>query len=262
MADLSEYGPLLNLDNIKRLFKGERGSLYAQHENGSTTGYREPSNMAGTGKKLQNPSAKTLFMEPRAAYGLNSWINDEYLGTELKPTLDANNKLTAVEVHATEDVPRRNITKGQVLSKIPATMVPDVGLLPVEIGGRGFVSPIGEKTGNKVHWGNKIVEVHEPKLKGKLGIAAALASGAGAASAGELRKAAGDVAESALPWWMTGGNAGPADENEQVDLRQRMAEAGAKAGAGRGNPVYDPRKLDQTIEMPAEYKAGGRVRII
>lgn len=263
MAEFDSYEPLLNLPDVRKLFKGERGSLYALHNNGSTTAYREPSNMPGTGKKMQSPSAKTLFMDSKAAAGLHGWINDEYLGTELRPAVDKNNKLIAVEVHATDDVPRRNITKGQVLSKIPATMSPEVGLLPVEIGGRGFVSPVGEKTGNKIHWGNKIAEVHEPsKLKGKLGIAAALASGTGAASAGELRKAAGDVAESMLPWWMTGGNAGPADEDEQVASRYRMAEAGAKAGAGRGNPNYDPRLNKKPIEMPSEYKAGGRVRII
>jgi len=39
-------------------------------------------------------------------------------------------------------------------------------------------------------------------------------------------------------------------------------DAGEKAGAGRGNPNYDPRLPKQPIEMPTEYKVGGRVRII
>jgi hypothetical protein len=147
-----------NLPDVQNVFETARGSVYAQHTDGSTTGFREPSNMPGTGQEMQPRSAKTVFMETQPAQSLQSWISDEYIGTKLVPTLDENNKLKGVEVHSTDDIPKRNITKGQVLSKLPATMSPSQGLHPVEILPSGFESPVGSK-GKDVHIGSKITKI-------------------------------------------------------------------------------------------------------
>lgn len=154
-----DFGPLTKLDDVQNLLVGERGSMYAQHSDSSTTGYREPSDQKGTGKQLQGKSVKTLFMEPKAAQALSTWVDDEYIGTKLKPVLGADNKLSHVEVHATDDVPRRNVKAGDVLSKIPASTQAQVGHRPVEIGAKGFESPLGKKTGNNIHWGSPIAAV-------------------------------------------------------------------------------------------------------
>jgi hypothetical protein len=154
-----DFGPLTKLDDVQNLLVGERGSMYAQHSDSSTTGYREPSDRKGTGKQIQGRSAKTLFMEPKAAQALSTWVDDEYIGTKLKPVLGADNKLSHVEVHATDDVPRRNVKAGDVLSKIPASTQAQVGYRPVEIGAKGFESPLGSKTGNNIHWGSPIAAI-------------------------------------------------------------------------------------------------------
>jgi hypothetical protein len=269
MADYNDWANLVaGADDATHIFKGARGSLYVQHADGTTTGFREPSNRAGTGMKAQPRSTKTIYTDKNNAIRLNDFLNHEYSGTTLTPQI-TNGKLSGVNVIATDDVsyPSYSYKKGQTLAQIPAVMTPQEGLLPLEFSSpKAFTSPIGQQTGKLVHYGNPIKEVTAIPTKlgtaGKIGLAAALASGAGAASAGDLRQAAGNVAESMLPWWMTGGNAGEADESEQVARRYRMAEAGAKAGAGRGNPIYDPRIPTQPVEMPTEYKVGGRVRII
>jgi hypothetical protein len=149
---------LNSLPDVQNVLETARGSVYAQHSDGSTTGFREPSNMPGTGQEMQPRSAKTIYMDTKPAGALQSWISDEYIGTKLVPTLDEKNNLKGVEVHSTDDVSKRNITKGQVLSKLPATMTPTEGLHPVEIAKTGFESPIGSK-GQDVHIGSKITKV-------------------------------------------------------------------------------------------------------
>jgi hypothetical protein len=112
---------------------------------------------------------------------------------------------------------------------------------PVEI--FGSESPIGS-SGRNIHFGNAITEVHPKpsRLGGKLGVAAALTSGAGAASAGELKQAAGDVAESFLPIGLTP-SALNTDENAELDRRRKMPPTIDKARGG-------------TIKMPDEYSQG------
>jgi hypothetical protein len=267
--DYDEWAKLVaNADDATHIFKGARGSLYVQHNDGTTTGFREPSNRPGTGMQQQSRSIKTVYTDKDNAIRLRDFLNHEYSGTQLTPQT-TNGKLSGINVVATDDVsyPSYSYKKGQTIAQIPAVMTPQEGLLPLEFSSpKAFSSPIGQQTGKLVHYGNPIKEITPipPKTSatGKIGLATALASGVGAASAGELGQAAGNIAESMLPWWATGMNAGPEDESEQVALRQRMAEAGAKAGAGRGNPNYDPRLLRQPIEMPSNYKDGGRTRII
>jgi hypothetical protein len=79
-------------------------------------------------------------------------------------------------------------------------------------------------------------------LGGKLGLAAALASGTGAASAGELRQAAGDVAESFLPLGLTP-SALNTNENEALAKKRLLPPTIDKARGG-------------AIRMPEEYTQG------
>ena len=153
--------PKISSSPVTGYFIGERGSAYAQHKDGLTTGYRKPTDdTSNAGKTLQPSSSKTLFMEPRAVDALHSWITDEYIGTQLEPAMNENGKLSHVEVHSTDDVPRRGIKKGQVLSKIPATTQVAEGLHPVEFHGqKSFVSPVGSKTGKEVHYGSPVKAV-------------------------------------------------------------------------------------------------------
>jgi hypothetical protein len=153
--------PKISSSPVMGYFIGERGSAYAQHKDGLTTGYRKPTDdTSNAGKTLQPSSSKTLFMEPRAVDALHSWITDEYIGTQLEPVMNENGKLSHVEVHSTDDVPRRGIKKGQVLSKIPATTQVAKGLQPVEFHGQSsFVSPVGSKTGKEVHYGSPVAKI-------------------------------------------------------------------------------------------------------
>jgi hypothetical protein len=130
---------------------------------------------------------------------------------------------------------------GTTLVQAPYTTKPAVGMNPVEIW--GSQSPIGSSGGN-IHFGNAITEVHPKpsRLGGKLGVAAALASGTGAASAGELRQAAGDVAESFLPLGLTP-SALNTNENEALAKKRLLPPTIDKARGG-------------AIRMPEEYTQG------
>jgi hypothetical protein len=125
------------------------------HKDNSTTGFREPSDRTGEGQKLQPKSTKTIFMDTKPAGALQSWMMDEHIGTRLIPNLDANNKLTGVHVYATDDIPKRNMKAGQLLTTIPAQLAPQQGLHPIEIG--NFDSPKGSK--GDIHYGTKITNV-------------------------------------------------------------------------------------------------------
>jgi len=257
------YDPLFTLptgvEDIESVFKTGRGSTYAHHADTTTTRNRSGANHTDKSTGVQQRSGKTIYMDPSDVNKVAGIYQNSEMATKFVPVLDNGKPTGQVALQLMEDYGPRKA--GSILAQAPYSTKPAVGMNPVEIW--GSESPMGS-SGRNIHFGNAITEVHPKpaRLSGKAGIAAALASGAGAASAGELQKAAGDVAESVLPWWMTGGNAGPADEDEQVALKLRMAEAGAKAGAGRGNPNYDPRLPKTPIEIPADYKTGGRVRII
>ena len=257
------YDPLFNLptgvEDIESVFKTGRGSTYAHHADTTTTRNRSGANHTDKSTGIQQRSGKTIYMDPSDVNKVAGIYQNSEMATKFVPVLDNGKPTGQVALQLMEDYGPRKA--GSILAQAPYSTKPAVGMNPVEIW--GSESPMGS-SGRNIHFGNAITEVHPKpaRLSGKAGIAAALASGAGAASAGELQKAAGDVAESVLPWWMTGGNAGPADEDEQIALKRRMAEAGAKAGAGRGNPNYDPRLPKKPIEIPADYKTGGRVRII
>jgi hypothetical protein len=273
---MDQYQELLKAlgkaDDVEYLFTGARGSKYASHKDASTTGFRIPSDRKNqTAPELQPKSNKTLFMSERDAGNLKGWVDNEALGTRLEPLI-VDGKFAGLKVISTENldfpsygkIPARSYKVGQTLATIPASIIPQEGLLPIELGGRGFESPIGTRAveSRRIHIGNPITEV-VPKSNwaGKAGIAAALAGGAGAASAGDFRRAAGDVVESFLPLGITPSTLAPGTltpeqraASDAATQRKRQQEKAAKMKA--------QSLLRTGVPMPDEYRRGGRVRMI
>jgi hypothetical protein len=237
------YDPLFKLpsgvDDIEAVFKTARGSTYAHHADATTTGNREPSNQKGTGSKIQSRSGKTIYMDPKHVNQMAGLYQNTEMATKFVPIFENGKPTGQVALQLLEDYGPKKA--GTTLVQAPYTTKPAVGMNPVEIW--GSQSPIGSSGGN-IHFGNAITEVHPKpsRLGGKLGLAAALASGTGAASAGELRQAAGDVAESFLPLGLTP-SALNTNENEALAKKRLLPPTIDKARGG-------------AIRMPEEYTQG------
>jgi hypothetical protein len=237
------YDPLFKLptgvDDIESVFKTARGSTYAHHANRTTTGNREPSNKKGTGQEIQNRSGKTIYMDPKHVNQVAGLFQNTEMATKFVPIFENGKETGKVALQLTEDYGPKKA--GTTLVQVPYTTKPAVGLNPVEIW--GSQSPIGSSGGN-VHFGNAITEVHPKpsRLGGKLGVAAALLGGTGAANAGEYRKAAGDVAEAFLPLGLTPTELMP-NEASDLEARRKMA------------PTIDKQK-GGSIQMPDSYTSG------
>jgi hypothetical protein len=158
---MEEFGPLLKLDDVHTLFEGERGSMYAHHTNGKTTAYREPSNMPGTGKKLQHTSGRTLYVPDEHVDDMLRIFQNKNIASEMVPSEDGQH----LQVKATE--PGKNyytnakypegFKPGDVLASAPVKGKPAVGTAPIELFGSNK-SPIGSEGGG-VHFGSKITRV-------------------------------------------------------------------------------------------------------
>ena len=251
---------LTGLPDVTHLFKGARGSLYAHH-GGKTTAFREPSNMPGTGKKIQDPSARTLYIPSNELDDLMRPFRNKNIATELMPSSDG--KQLQIRALAPGEMPftRQPFKTNDILASVPVSRIPYVGAAPIELFG-SHISPIGSD-GRGVHWGSEIKEVHPTakKISGKLGIAGALFGGTGAANAGEYRKAAGDVAESFMPLGLTpsplGNATRPVGEREAED--QAYA---AKKAAEQERALKAQALLRRGVPMPDGFAVGGRVRLI
>ena len=158
---MEEFKPLLGLDDVHSVFEGARGSLYAHHNAGKTTAYREPSDMPGTGKKLQNPSIRTLYVPSDGAEDLIRTFKNKNIATELVASGDGKQ----LQVRATEpgknywtskDYPN-GFKAGDILTSVPVSGKPAVGMAPIELFGSNK-SPIGSK-GSGVHFGSEIMRV-------------------------------------------------------------------------------------------------------
>jgi hypothetical protein len=237
------YDPLFKLpsgvDDIEAVFKTARGSSYAHHTDATTTGNREPSNQKGTGPKIQTRSGKTIYMDPKYVNQMAGLYQNTEMATKFVPIFENGKPTGQVALQLLEDYGPKKA--GTTLVQAPYTTKPAVGMNPVEIW--GSQSPIGSSGGN-IHFGNAITEVHPKpsRLGGKLGLAAALASGTGAASAGELRQAAGDVAESFLPLGLTPSTLNT-NENEELAKSRKKPPTIDKARGG-------------SVRMPDEYSQG------
>jgi hypothetical protein len=227
-----EYDPLFKLptglEDIESVFKTARGSTYAHHADTTSTRNRSGANHTDKSTGIQQRSGKTIYLDPKSVNQIAGLYQNAEIGTKLVPLM-ANGKLTGeLALQLTEDYGPKKA--GTVLAKAPYKIKPEVGLNPVEL--FGSESPIGS-SGRNVHFGNAITEVHPKpsRLGGKLGIAATLASGTGAASAGELRQAAGDVAESFLPLGLTP-SALNTNEDEELAKRRKMPPTISKSRGG------------------------------
>ena len=227
-----DYESLLKLktgiEDIEFLFKTARGSTYAHHADTTTTGFREPSNQKNTGSKIQPRSGKTIYIDSNDAKELASLYQNVDRATKFVPVIKDGKETGKVALVNTENYGPQKA--GTVIATAPYLTKPVVGMSPVEIW--GSESPMGS-SGSNIHFGTAITEVQpkSPKLSGKLGIAAALASGTGAASAGELRQAAGDVAESFLPIGLTPSALNTGDTEELIK-RRKMPPTIDKARGG------------------------------
>ena len=259
------YDPLFNLpsgtEDIESVFKTMRpsdpshpGSFYAHHADNTTTANREPSDRKGKGQELQQRSGKTIYMDPNHVKAIAGIYQNTEMATKLVPLIKDGKYIDGVALQYMEDYGPKKA--GSTIVQAPYQTKPAVGLNPVEISGSAE-SPKGS-SGRNIHFGNAITEVHPKpaRLSGKLGVGAALLGGAGAASAGEYRKAAGDVAESFLPPWLTPSETNLnepellARRNELFAQRKRSQEASWGGEGKRG------------VTMPDDYAAGGRVRLI
>jgi len=237
------YDPLFKLptgtDDIESVFKTARGSTYAHHADTTSTRNRSGANHKDTSTGIQQRSGKTIYMDPKDVDKVAGLYQNAETATKFVRVFENGKDTGKLALQYTEDYGPKKA--GTTLAQVPYTNKPAVGLNPVEI--FGSESPIGS-SGRNIHFGNVITEVHPKpsRLGGKLGIAAALASGTGAASAGELRQAAGDVVESFLPIGLTP-SALNTNENEELAKRRKMLPTISKARGG-------------VIKMPAEYSSG------
>jgi hypothetical protein len=177
-----------------------------------------------------------VFLEPKDLYSISGDFQNPDMATRIDPVKGQKLALTLTENYGP-------IKAGTVLRQVPYSMEPKVGLHPVEAW--EVASPKGDY-GSGIHFGNKITEVNPrpDRLKqagnvaGKVGIAAGLAGAAGAASAGEYRKAAGMLGEMALPWW-----AGGSDLATDEEARKMAEKAYGKKSGG-------------SVRMPSDYSNG------
>ena len=227
-----DYESLLKLktgiEDIEFLFKTARGSTYAHHADTTSTRNRSGANHTDKSTGIQQRSGRTIYMDPNAVNSIAGLYQNAEMATKFVPVMKNDKPTGKVMLQLTEDYGPKKA--GTVLAMAPYTTKPAVGMNPVEL--FGSESPIGS-SGRNIHFGNVITEVQpkSPKLSGKLGIAAALASGTGAASAGELRQAAGDVAESFLPIGLTPSSLNTG-ETEELIKRRKMPPTIDKARGG------------------------------
>jgi hypothetical protein len=227
-----DYESLLKLktgiEDIEFLFKTARGSTYAHHADTTSTRNRSGADHTDKSTGIQQRSGRTIYMSPDAVNSIAGLYQNAEMATKFVPVMENGKPTGKVALQLLEDYGPKKA--GTVLATAPYTTKPVVGMSPVEI--FGSESPMGS-SGRNIHFGNVITEV-QPKparLGGKLGIAAALASGTGAASAGELRQAAGDVAESFLPIGLTPSTLNTGDTEELIK-RRKMPPTIDKARGG------------------------------
>lgn len=162
------YDIFQEIPNVKSFFKTERKkdtpSLYAHMDDFTTQGYREPSNRAGEGYKMQNKSGKTVFVKDTE--NLIRAFKNKDIHTEIQAT--PNKTLQVIAKEPGSSMFFGKFEKDQVLAEVPFETAPKVGMYPLELnankvnGVNPNVSPIGYD-GRGIHFGSEITEV-VPKL--------------------------------------------------------------------------------------------------
>ena len=242
------------IEDIESVFKTERGSTYAHHADATTTRNRSGQKHKDTTTGIQPRSGKTVFMSPADVSVLGGLFQNPDMATKVVPSVGPNGKPTGkAQVVLLQDYGPRKA--GSVLTEVPYTTKPQVGLAPVEI--FKSESPIGD-AGRGIHFGNKITEVHpKPARLGGKFAAAALATGAGSASAGDLRKAAGNVAESMLPVGLTPTELAPGTLSPETKAAYARRAQEDKAAREKAQAL-----LRSGVELPEGYRKGGRTKLI
>ena len=261
---MDDYDTLFNMPSgtkdIESVFKTSRGSTYAHHSDKTTTRNRSGLGHRDKSTGLQDRSHKTVFVEPKALDQIAGIYQNAEMATRLVPEMDSKGKFTGrMNLELMEAYGPKKA--GTVIGSAPYEIAPKVGFSPVEIW--GSESPMGS-SGKNVHFGNPITEIHpRPARLGsasKLGIAGALAGAATSSKASEV----GEAAAGLLPSWLqalTYTKGAGEGEDAELAYKRRMQEAAERGAANRGQ-AYDPRRLNSTIEMPENYRLGGRVRMI
>tara|TARA_R110000822_G_scaffold92576_1_gene213434 strand:+ start:1750 stop:2889 length:1140 start_codon:yes stop_codon:yes gene_type:complete len=158
------YDVFKEIPNVKSFFKTERKkdtpSLYAHMDDFTTQGYREPSNRAGEGYKMQDKSGKTVFVNDTEEL-IRAFKNKD-IHTEIQAT--PNKTLQVVAKEPGSSMFFGKFKKDQVLAEVPFETAPKVGMYPLELnsskvnGVNPNVSPIGSD-GRGIHFGSEISEV-------------------------------------------------------------------------------------------------------
>jgi len=157
------YEVFKDIPNATTFFKTGRNpdmpSLYAHLDDITTQAFREPSNRAGTGYKMQEQSGKTVFVKDTE--DLIRAFKNKDTHTEIVPT--KNRTLQVVAQEPGKSMWFGDFKKGQVLTEVPFEITPKVGFHPVEVnkymvdGVDPLISPIGS-SGRGVHFGSEIIE--------------------------------------------------------------------------------------------------------
>jgi hypothetical protein len=259
-----DYDPLFKLptgvEDIESVFKTGRGSTYAFHKDITTTRNRSGEKHTDRSTGIQPRSGKTVFMSEADVNRVAGLFQNPDMATRLVPVMDEQGKPTGkAKLELLEDYGPRKA--GSVLAVVNYRTKPEVGLAPVEI--YASESKIGDP-GRYIHFGNTITEVHSrPSRLGpaKLAGIGALVGGAGAANAGEYRRAAADIAESLLPLGMTPSTLAPGTLPPEVRAAQD-AEYRARQQQQQQARMKAQALLRSGVPMPEEYRQGGRVRMI
>jgi hypothetical protein len=160
-----DYDAFNDLPDVETMFRTSRGSTYAHMPDGTTIRNRSGANHTDTTTGIQPASTKTLYMDPKATNSVGSWIQDPSTATRLIPEMKDGKFTGHALVQMAEDhyvpaskySPEISKKAGDIVSRVPVSLKPGVGLHPVEIYGSSE-SPKGSKARN-IHFGNQITEI-------------------------------------------------------------------------------------------------------
>ena len=238
------------------LYRTTRGSTYAHMPD--TTSIRNRSGQSHFDKTsgLQPRSGKTIYMDLKDVNSMAGLFQNPDMASNFMPIdFDKDTKRGTAGLMLTEDFGPRK--KGSYLSKGSFSVIPQMGMVPVEI--FRSESPKGS-SGSGIHWGTPITEVMQKediikkfgKKIGAVGLAAALASSAKSAQAGEYGKAFGELGDAITPFALSPSDIAPGTtpqyEKEIAIVKQMSPE--------------QRKKLIEKIEKQRDiknYAFGGKI---
>ena len=152
------YDSFKGIPGVTHLFRTGRGSVYAQNDKNQTIRDRSGKGHKDATTGLQPSSGKTIYLTSGAINRLGSLLQDNR-ATQLMPTVDkSGNPIAQVVLMEDYGTGKKLQKKGSILAAAPYTLIPQVGLNPVEI--YDSISPANQAAPG-IHFGNKITEVLE-----------------------------------------------------------------------------------------------------